>query len=1208
MMTPSHPNYQNVQKKAKEFECYPEDTRTDFSRSELARLSKKVLLPNVTERAHEYEVKTAPEPSRKEIQTQPEAQFSTLKRVQRDSRSLDSSDICTATELQPFRARSNSAESWTTAIGDKANTEPIAVKRRNKKIGKDDRSRRPESYLKATKGEQTSFGSDLSDYDEVSSQALRNRYRKWHPSPFHGDIEQLRKLFEDAASYKGGSGSGNSSTSSLDREKFSLTVPAQQKFKTTDAAVIREGLVNCKILEIDGKRAADRSWKQVTMILKGFKLFLCKDRHHQSPLGTSDVALDQSLAPGVDMRTSAVRVPDDYTKRKNVLRVSTVKPCRSEFLIQAESGEEFADWVKTLQQQVAISTEAELDHHSSSRQQAVPQTQPATTSIQVQGSHLSPQTTKNSKFISSNRSRSPTGQSPVSKTRKPSSQLENNQTSTTSPKSKTWRGRVAKQFKKFNPSGTNSPLSPTAPEVSTFGVPIEHCITSSTNNYLPRFVEVCTEIIDEKGLEVIGIYRVPGNNASITALTEEINRNFEEVPLEDQKWNDLHVVSSLLKSFLRKMPDSLVTSALYPQFIKADKIEDQKQRLEELRRLVRSLPKHNYHTLRHVILHLKRVADNSQFNRMEAKNLAIVFGPTIVRPESESMESMVTNMNNQCKIVETLIANAEWFFPEAGDGEAIVPQVPLAVPDSCDEFETNNQALLNNISKYEALKDQKEKNGALLTSLFTAAHRKVMRKPSRSHNTQESNRDEPTTPIGQKTFVSFMNQTGSEKTDYNQKDIQNPSHAMTEQQTQQQPQPEINKPMTEKNPWFNYKTDQSDFSRRVEIFKQETEAMLQRPRMTEISIPNISSGPLSSSIGNVNTNPTGSSLKPQADFLLSKTHSATNVFTRPLSNNKNSIEPNDVGRYSYNESSGASDTKLYNHYGMRRGSSVENVNSSNLDLNANNGGLKKVKYETENGNQRKSSLDSLHKIPTTDDESLLTTITKLLDQKLKEDQSDQSPLKTVMVMLEEESKNRSRPQETQYKDPSLHRSQYTTLPNQKFKSDLKENKDEAEKEQDTKEDVPDNERHILITNNKIHPGGVPLMTKVRRNESLKRTDSLTKTEKTESNINKKRELLQAGRRLGSTKNKRKNGTPDRSIKRRHTVGGTKDPDKVTYFLDNNNKENNRTSSPDLSSVRREKFLLEINLISAENMVVAPRRHLIGGNRPQSFPVPLESHV
>lgn len=220
---------------------------------------------------------------------------------------------------------------------------------------------------------------------------------------------------------------------------------------------------------------------------------------------------------------------------------------------------------------------------------------------------------------------------------------------------------MAKQFRRFN-QGANSPSSPTAPEGSTFGIALEECLMSQNNDYVPRFVEVCTDIIDERGLQTVGIYRVPGNNASITALTEEVNKNFDDIPLEDPRWNDLHVVSSLLKSYFRKMPDSLITIQLYPHFIKADKIENPKARMEELRRLVRSLPKHNYYTLRHIILHLRRVADHSEMNRMEAKNLAIVFGPTIVRPEGENMESMVNHMTNQCKIVETLLSHVSFSF------------------------------------------------------------------------------------------------------------------------------------------------------------------------------------------------------------------------------------------------------------------------------------------------------------------------------------------------------------------------------------------------------------------------------------------------------------------------------------------------------------------------------------------------------------------
>lgn len=59
------------------------------------------------------------------------------------------------------------------------------------------------------------------------------------------------------------------------------------------------------------------------------------------------------------MRSSVVRVAEDYTKRKHVLRVSSVEPCRAEFLLQADNTADLADWVKVLQEQVAASTELE---------------------------------------------------------------------------------------------------------------------------------------------------------------------------------------------------------------------------------------------------------------------------------------------------------------------------------------------------------------------------------------------------------------------------------------------------------------------------------------------------------------------------------------------------------------------------------------------------------------------------------------------------------------------------------------------------------------------------------------------------------------------------------------------------------------------------------------------------------------------------------
>lgn len=40
---------------------------------------------------------------------------------------------------------------------------------------------------------------------------------------------------------------------------------------------------------------------------------------------------------------------------------------------------------------------------------------------------------------------------------------------------------------------------------------------------MPLIVEVCCKVVEERGLEYTGIYRVPGNNAAISSMQEELN-------------------------------------------------------------------------------------------------------------------------------------------------------------------------------------------------------------------------------------------------------------------------------------------------------------------------------------------------------------------------------------------------------------------------------------------------------------------------------------------------------------------------------------------------------------------------------------------------------------------------------------------------------------------------------------------------------------
>lgn len=166
----------------------------------------------------------------------------------------------------------------------------------------------------------------------------------------------------------------------------------------------------------------------------------------------------------------------------------------------------------------------------------------------------------------------------------------------------------------------------------------------------------CTNIVESKGLHVVGIYRIPGNTAAISSLTERVNRGLDEQTLKDPKWDDVNVVSSLLKCFIRSLPEPLLPNEMYNSFINADKLCG-KERLIELKNLLDRLPHFYYETLRHLIRHLNCISKNCLVNLMEPRNLAIVFGPSIVRSANETLETAVKDMRHQCQIVEALVSH-----------------------------------------------------------------------------------------------------------------------------------------------------------------------------------------------------------------------------------------------------------------------------------------------------------------------------------------------------------------------------------------------------------------------------------------------------------------------------------------------------------------------------------------------------------------------
>lgn len=179
---------------------------------------------------------------------------------------------------------------------------------------------------------------------------------------------------------------------------------------------------------------------------------------------------------------------------------------------------------------------------------------------------------------------------------------------------------------------------------------------------VPRFVQQCIRAVEARGLEIDGLYRISGNLATIQKLRYKVDHADERLDLDDGRWEDVHVITGALKLFFRELPEPLFPFCYFRQFITAIKLQDQAQRSRCVRDLVRSLPAPNHDTLRLLIQHLCRVIEHGEQNRMSVQSVAIVFGPTLLRPETEET-SMPMTMVFQNQVVELILQQCADIFP-----------------------------------------------------------------------------------------------------------------------------------------------------------------------------------------------------------------------------------------------------------------------------------------------------------------------------------------------------------------------------------------------------------------------------------------------------------------------------------------------------------------------------------------------------------------
>ncbi|KAK2516643.1 Arhgap27 isoform A [Columba livia] len=179
---------------------------------------------------------------------------------------------------------------------------------------------------------------------------------------------------------------------------------------------------------------------------------------------------------------------------------------------------------------------------------------------------------------------------------------------------------------------------------------------------VPRFVLLCIQSVERRGLDIDGLYRVSGNLATIQKLRYKVEHD-EHLDLDDGRWEDVHVVTGALKLFFRELPEPLVPFSHFDKFIAAIKMQDPTRRGRCIRDLVFSLPPAHHDTMKVLFRHLCRVIEHKEENRMSVQSVAIVFGPTLLRPATEE-GTMAMHMVFQNQVVEHILHQYGYIFPD----------------------------------------------------------------------------------------------------------------------------------------------------------------------------------------------------------------------------------------------------------------------------------------------------------------------------------------------------------------------------------------------------------------------------------------------------------------------------------------------------------------------------------------------------------------
>ncbi|KAI0307495.1 hypothetical protein B0F90DRAFT_1674209 [Multifurca ochricompacta] len=194
-----------------------------------------------------------------------------------------------------------------------------------------------------------------------------------------------------------------------------------------------------------------------------------------------------------------------------------------------------------------------------------------------------------------------------------------------------------------------------------FGVTlVDYATARSSENDVPKTLRICIDEIDKRGLDAEGIYRVSGRHANVQELQHKLERS-ERAFSFNSYTDDIYSVAS----FLKELPEPLFRFPLQDRIQHSEDMADHAANdFVLLRSKIRRLPPVHRTSLKALVEHLSRVASHADKNKMDPKNLAIVFSPVVFGEDEIPQGDLLSVQPTKDSVMENLIENAYTLFDE----------------------------------------------------------------------------------------------------------------------------------------------------------------------------------------------------------------------------------------------------------------------------------------------------------------------------------------------------------------------------------------------------------------------------------------------------------------------------------------------------------------------------------------------------------------